>query len=303
MSEEIEEIKPGVEPMLSRLDLILPIIEEIMKGNKKLSYSSLSAFIDSPKDFSDYVLRQRIETPAMIYGSMVHCLVLEPGDFLYRYYPLDDSDICEQIGGAKPRSTKAYKLWKAEQGFLAGDKIIVSSADYAHAKVVAYNVRTNRASSRILQACPRHEMGVEWEYLNFFFRGFIDLDGENDTADLKTMPDANRDVVDREIKRRRLYLQQCGYRLGLKAKAEIEGKTWKKKDHHIIAVDKLGGISVHTIHEPLMEYGMEEMEHYVKKFNYCYTIEGWDQSQDFYGHPWSGRFVCEKSGYMLNAEF
>lgn len=303
MAEEIEDIKPGVEPMLTRLDIMRPIIEEIMRGNKKLSYSSLSAFIDSPKDFSDYCLRQRVETAAMIYGSMVHCLVLEPSQFEARYFVIEDRDICEQIGGAKPRAANKYKAWKADQMAFAGGRIIVLPQDYAHARVVAYNVRTNRASAKIMQACPRREMGVEWEFLNFGFRGFIDLDGDNDTADLKTMPDANREVVDREIKRRRLYLQQCGYRLGLKAKAAIEGIPWKAKAHHIIAVDKLGGTSVHTIDEKLMAYGMEEMTHYVKKFNYAYVTEAWDDSQNFYGHPWTGRFVCEPSGYQLNREF
>lgn len=303
MISEIEDIKEGVEPMLSRLDLMKPIVEDIILGRKKLSYSALSCFIDSPKDFSDYKLKERVETPAMVYGSMVHCLVLEPGDFLKRYFPLDDADICDQIGGAKPRATKKYKEWKFGQSELANGRIIVSPNEYAHAKTVAYNVRTNRASANLLRLCPHREQGVEWEYLGLFWHGFIDMYGDDDINDLKTMPNANREVVDREIKKRRLYLQHCLYRMGDKARCEVLGIPWKKKRHHVTAVDKLGGVSVHEMAEPLMDYGMEELEFYTKRFCYAYTIEAWDQSQDFYGHPFTGRFVCEKSGYQLNAEF
>jgi hypothetical protein len=139
--------------------------------------------------------------------------------------------------------------------------------------------------------------------LNFWWRGFIDLEGDDDIADLKTMPDANRKKVDREIKSRKLYLQSVMYGMGAKAKAELEGRPWKPKNHHIIAVDKLGGISCHTFDKRILEYGMQELEFYVKKFNYAVLTEAWDSSQDFYSDRWDGTFVCEKSGAMFDAEF
>jgi hypothetical protein len=312
MSEAIDEVKEGVEPRITRLDLMRPIVEDIVLGRRKLSYSAISNFIDSPKDFSDYKLRAKVETPAMIYGSMVHVLVLEPKEFESRYYTIDDSDIVEALraeGSKNPRATNKYKEWLsfAEEG--ANGRIIVAPKDYAHAKVVAYNVRTNRASARLLAACPLREQKVEWQFLNFGWQGVIDMEGETDIADLKTMPDANREKVDREIKRRRLYLQAVMYGMGSMSRDLKPGEILEylvandKKKKHVIAVDKLGGISVHTMHNRLLEYGLEELTHYTKLFNYCYTIEGWDMSQDFYGHPWNGAFVCEKSGYMLNAEF
>lgn len=314
MSNEAEEIKEGVEPMLTRLDLMKPIVENIFRGEGQMSYTSLSNFIDSPKDFSDYKLKAKEQTPAMIYGSMVHCLVLEPKAFEDRYYAIDDTEIFEKLiekGAKKPRAMAAYKEWLFEAQQKADGRMIVKPQDYNNAKIVGYNVRTNRASARLLAACPLREQGVEWNFLNLTWRGFIDMEGETDTADLKTMPDANRDYVDREIKRRRLYLQAVMYGMGsmssglTKEARELLEYLVKndKKKKHIIAVDKVGGISVHEIHHRLLEYGMEEYAHYVKQFNRAYIEEAWDQSQDFYGHPWTGRFVCEKAGYMLNAEF
>jgi hypothetical protein len=301
--EAIEEVKEGIEPMLTRVELMAPIIKGLMDGSVMLSYTALSNFIDSPKDFADYKLQKKEPTKAMIFGSMMHCLVLEPGDFLNRYYPLDDEMICAEIGGAKPRATKKYKEWKALQQEIANGKTIVSPQDYIHAKVIAQNIIHNRAAARIMRLCPRKEQPIEWEYLNFWFRGFIDLEGDEDIADLKKMPDANRKKVDREIKARKLYLQAVMYALGSKAKAEKEGRPWKPKNHHIIAVDTLGGVCVYTFDKRLLEYGMQEYEHYVKKFNYAILTEAWDQSQDFYSERWDGTFICEKSGYMFDSEF
>lgn len=293
MSEEIEEIKEGVEPRLSRLDQMRPIVEALMDGTKRLSYSSLSAFVDSPKDYADYCLAKKEPTPAMIYGSLLHCLILEPDQFEKRYFTLDDSDICEQIGGAKPRATKKYKEWKFDQVSLAGGRIVVSPADWIHAKIVAANVRSDRAAAPIMKRCPSHETPIEYEFLNFSYKGFIDGMGDTDIFDIKSMPDANREKVKREIWARKLYLQAAMYLHG----------TGKKRNYHIIAVDKLGGVCCYTLSDRLIEFGMEEWDYFAKRFNYAVVSEAWDQSQSFYADRWDGTFECEKAGWMLNAEF
>ena len=44
-------------------------------------------------------------------GSAFHCMVLEPEEFSNRYFVVNDEEICDEIGGKKPRMTKKYKEW------------------------------------------------------------------------------------------------------------------------------------------------------------------------------------------------
>jgi hypothetical protein len=303
--ETAEELKPGVEPMPSRVDLMIPIIKKIMSGEMRLSYTALSNFMDSPKDFADYKLQKKEPTPAMIYGGMLHCLILEPGKFDERYFAFDDSDKVEELrqGGSKnPRATKAYKEWRFIACGQAGDRTIVSPKEHAHAKIVALNVIHNRASARIMRACPKRETPIDWEWFNFFFHGVIDLLGDEDMADVKSMPDAQQDKVQREIWYRKLYLQAVIYLTGLKIIEELAGLPWKQRKYHIIAVDKLGGISVHTLNERLLKHGIQEMEYYMKRFNYAILTEAWDQSYDFWSDQWTGLFMCDKAGWMYDKD-
>ena len=260
------------------------IMQKLMAHESHLSYSSLSAFGESPKDFIDYKLRKAEPTDSMAYGSMLHCLILEPGDFENRYLALDDSEICDEIGGAKPRATKSYKEWYAIQEAGLNGRIMVSPVEYRHAKAVAGNVRYNRASRAILEMCPRRELPIEWEYQNFLFKGFIDLDGDSAIADIKSCADASPKKFQRDIVNMDYHLQAAMYVRG----------CGKPKDFYHIAVDKKGGVSVHLMDKYLLEAGMERYENLIQRFNECILCDGWDQSYDFWSPRIDGLFKADK---------
>lgn len=274
---------------LNRLDKVETIVNRLMSHEDHLSYSSLSAFRECPKDFINYKLGDKEETDAMRYGAMLHCLVLEPQDFENRYYILDDATICIQIGGAKPRATNAYKEWKAGIIEEASGKIIVEPGEYQTAKITADNIHYNRASRKILDICPQREKPVEWEYMNFRFKGYKDGEGERAIFDLKVMPDANPEKVDREIVNRWLYVQAAMY---------IYGTGEGAKDYYIIAVDKKSGICVKQLHKNLIEQGMDEYDKLIKQFNHCILTDAWDQSYDFWSERYDGIHVCEKPAWL-----
>jgi hypothetical protein len=270
------------------LDRVEQIIARLMNHEDHLSYSSLSAFRESPKDFINYKMGIKEETDAMLYGAMLHCLVLEPEEFDTRYHVLDDQDICNQIGGAKPRATKAYKEWKDVAMQEAAGKVIVETNDYLMAKITAENIFHNRAARKVLNLAPMREVPVKWEYLNFKFKGYKDGEGENCIFDLKVMPSANPRKVDREIIDRWLYVQAAMYCYG----------SGGYKPYYIIAVDKKNGVCVKQLHQKLVEQGMEEYDQILKQFNHCILTDAWDQSYDFYAERGDGIHVCEKPNWL-----
>lgn len=269
------------------------IIDSLMSHEGHLSYSSLCAFMDTPEKFVDYKMGQKEETDAMLYGAMLHCLVLEPEDFNNRYFVLEDEEICNSIGGAKPRATKQYKEWRETEFGRASGKVIVEPNDFMAAKIAAGAVLNNRASRKVLNLCPGREIGVEWEYLNFKFKGFKDGEGNTAMFDLKSMPDATPKKVQREIVDRGLHIQAAMYTYG----NTHNGGDYK--DYYIIAVDKKKGVSVHKLPQKLIEIGMDEYDNIMKKFNECILSDSFEQSHDFWSPRYDGIFDMEVPKWLF----
>lgn len=277
---------------ITRDDRIEKLIQLLMNGETHLSYSSLKNFASSPKEFIEYRLREKKQTDAMLYGSMLHCLVLQPEDFFNRYHTIDDTDIVNELiagGAANARATKKYKEWYIIEAAKGAGKEVVDPQEYKHAKIVADNVIHNRASRKVLQMMSRRETGIEWSYKNFKFKGFIDADDSKIVmADLKSIPDADPKKAYWEIINNYHYLQAAMYIYGMAQNGvEIE-------DYYIIAVDKLGGVSVHELDHNLLEYGMKEYERLLDAFNTCILTDSWEQSHDFWSKRRDGLFVADK---------
>ncbi|MGN6417758.1 MAG: PD-(D/E)XK nuclease-like domain-containing protein [Pseudobacter sp.] len=272
----------------NRQQQIDAIVSALMSHDMHLSYSSLSAFKRSPVEFIDYKLGVRDTTDSMEYGSMLHCLVLEPDDFRNRYHTIDDREVITEIGGEKPRATKKYKQWYSDQVAAVGNKKIVDTNDYITAEITARNIRTNRASQKVLDLAWLREKPIEWEFKNFKFKGFIDGDGHTAIFDLKTCADATPNKFQRDIISRGYYLQAAMY-------LYAEGKM---KDYYIIAADKKNGVSVHKLEPKLIELGMIEYDNILNRFNHCILTDGFDQSYDFWSDRVDGIYNAERPGYL-----
>lgn len=264
------------------------LIHDLMSGQKALSYSALKAFKSSPLDFVQYALRERIQTDAMIFGSMVHCLVLEPQEFDKRYFVLDDTEKCNSIGGAKPRATNDYKAWKQSQLQINAGKELVELKAFQNAQIIATNVKTNMASAIVLSKSPLREQKIDWVFNNFKFHGIIDGLGDNVVFDLKTCADADPKKFQREIISLSYYLQAAMYLIGI----------GEMRPYYIIAVDKKGGVSVHKIANDLMQHGLKEYEKLLELFNKCMLKENFDMSYDFYSEFSTGHFMVDKPAYL-----
>lgn len=108
------------------------LIERTGKGY--VSYSALKYAADNSKqqDMKLFELYMRgllkKDSPALTFGSLYDCMLLEPENVNERFYVLDDTEICLEIGGKNPRATKKYKEWKASQE--NDSREIVSETDW-----------------------------------------------------------------------------------------------------------------------------------------------------------------------------
>jgi hypothetical protein len=112
---------------------------------------------------------------------------------------------------------------------------------------------------------------------------------------LKSMADAEKRKAQRTITDKGIYIQAAMYQHGL-------GVT-RPKQHFIIAVDKMSGVSVHELHPRLLARGMEDYMSLVDYFNVCIIQEDFEKSFDFWAmyreKRWTGIFEAELPGYMI----
>lgn len=295
MSDETTDIIPVEDIQISDSAVVNKILSRILRKESNLSYSALSAFMEGPREFIKYKLRQREQTEAMQYGAMVHCLTLEPEDFYNRYFVLDDEEKKKEIGGAKPTATKAYKDWVLEMKVNAGSKEMVSAANHKMASQIAMDVRFNEASARILSLCPNREQEMEYDFGNYKWRGFKDGSGKDAIFDLKTCQDANPDKFLYDIYKMGYYIQGFMYLLG---DSIIDGEPRMsdfRKDYYIIAVDKKAGISCHQLKPNYIERGRKEFEFYVNKFSECILTDGFDKSYEFFAQRYDGIYDADRT--------
>jgi len=280
----------------TRLEFIERLVEQLLANESFMSYSSLKQFKDSPKAFIDYKMKAMDQTPAMQFGTMVHCLVLEPDEFDSRYMALDDAEIVAQIGGARPTATKTYKEWKSEQqqtADAAGLEIVEAEA-YRKAQSIALNIRHNRSARKVLKMADKREQRIEWKYMNFLFRGIIDGAGDNCIFDLKTCADAEPRKFQRDIVNMGYHIQAALYLKGI----------GRNVPYYIIAADQKGGVSVHQIEESLLVHGLEEVDKLMSFFNdACLQVKSgkpeiFNESFEFWADRFDGIYKMEKPAYL-----
>lgn len=263
---------------MERQEQIQRLIEGLIRKETHLSYSSLSAFAESPKHFIEHKLRERTQTPSMFYGNVVHTLILEPEMFDSRYAVMPECD----------RRTKAGKEMYAQFEADNEGKAIITQDILEDAQRAQMSVKTNFPANSIISKCPQKEVSVEWEYENFKFMGRLDMKGERIAGDLKTCADASPRKFQRDIIAMDYHLQAAMY---LKGIGEII-------PYYIVAVDKAGGVSVHLLEKALIEVGFERYKILMEKLNTCILLDGWSKSYDFYSERYDGVFMCDKPAYL-----
>lgn len=249
------------------------IVDKIMSGEKSLSYSALSSFLDSPRHFKKYKTDQET-TKAMIEGIRFHMACLEPDKFKEEYWVLDDSEIIDELldGGAKnPRVSKKYKEWLAEEmiGKEEGRKLDLEEFEMYMSMSEA--IRTNSATKDLINNLETTEKRFKYEHDGYVVSGSIDGYHPSYLIDLKKVADASYEKIKWDIRRKNYHMQAGLYCAAVNVPV-----------YYLIYVDKDCNITVVNLLEQTIEEGFNRFEFALAKFNECAETDAWDSSYEFY---------------------
>ena len=268
-----------------RANFIKNLIKDIKSGSSKLSYSALSKFKRSPNAFINYKMKAFETTDSMLLGKLVHAMVLEPDTVEDQFFT--DSDKVEEIGGASPRATKAYKEWKALRVELYPDRSLVSNDMYKLAERMANAVLSNRAAKHVLGLIQQTEHKIEWDFDGLKFISFLDGLGEV-VIDLKICADAEPRKFQRDIIYQNYHLQAGVYTTAV---GEV-------LPYYIIAVDRECEVSVHHLMEDLVLKGVSIFENLIKEFKSCLESGNFNESFEYRSYTEEGVYKMDVPPYL-----
>jgi len=262
-------------------------------SNKEiLSRSDLQNISVCPAYFK-YMLDNPMEkTPALLFGSAFHKLVLEPDKFLESYA------IAMQFDRRTKEGKEAYAKFQEENK----GKEIVSLPDFETMQQMAHSISENKCSTNILKDTLKESSIYFTERntdLDFKCRpdAYKIIDREDDKkiicVDLKTCANADLDTIQRETYKRGYDLQAYVYRTGLSALYNV-----REEDISFIFVfiEKSAPYLVHNVccSESVFESGKNKFIKYANIYKDCKETNNW------YGYAEDTMEDLDIPDYLLN---
>ena len=190
--------------------------EQEYRDHPAVSRSELWGLRESPEKFKYHREHPDEPTPALIFGQLVHKLVLQAETFREDFAVAPDAD----------RRTKAGKeAWEAFQADLAAGQTVVSRADFAKAAEMAQAVASHPLAARLLglEGRGKHETPHFWtdpdtgEECKCRTDAETVIDGQLWVVDYKTTADASTEGFQREAHKYGYDFQAAMYSEGVEA--------------------------------------------------------------------------------------
>ena len=229
---------------------------------RPLSYSSLKEFAKSPRHYLDYLNRKKETTPAMLFGSMVHCLLLEPEKF--------EKDFA--VMGSVDRRTKDGKEAYAKFVEETAGREVVMQNDYNDAKALADNVLSNPKIKQYIDNCHQREHEFRVGMWGLPIRGFFDGVADDYILEIKTTQDATPDTLIKDFYNRQYHLQAGIYNL-------VSSKPIK---YLIIETKAPYDSYIANTSTDYIEKGQKLLSSVLEKFDKCMNENAWDKGYEYH---------------------
>lgn len=250
------------------------LIQQIESGDFYTSFSAKKAFAVSPDNYIRYKLKTKEPTPAMNFGSALHCAVLQPDLFPEKYGWIDYEQKPNPAADFRNSENKAWKAEK-ESELIASGKKVISIADYEKLTEMQEALYRNRQSGKLLMSLTETEKELDFKAFGFKWRGI--MDGKSDETkiilDLKKVTDANPERQKFAYFYELYHAQLAIYR----AAAGLDDYRCFN-----IFIDDNMQVGVLEYSEATLQKGLKHLKYLCTEFKRCIFEEAWDESFDFF---------------------
>lgn len=260
------------------------VIDKLQSGEMVLSFSAIKAFAHSPAHFMAYKIGQRVETPAMKKGTMIHCAILEPDELEKRYSILKKEDLPNPDSDFRNNENKKFKEMFEAKCQNEGKEIITPGEWdnlIAH-RDLAYG---NEAIAPYLNGLVKKEDFATWEFGGFNWRGVRDGIGKSYVLDLKTVADADPSRTKWLCEQEKYHWQQFLYK-----QAPDVSPFYTSFN---LLVDGNMGISLHEITWSKLAKAESELLRMLDKFKLCIDQNLWHMNYEFWAESNKGYFQID----------
>lgn len=237
-----------------------------------LSFSSLTAFAQSPRAFIYYKTRQRVTTPAMRMGTLAHRYILEPDEF---------TSTCVVYDGQ--RRGKDWTQFAENHA----EKDILTTSEMAVLRGMLRSIQSHFPALAKLSECSQREIPLTWSKNGLDHRGIIDAFGAGICLDLKMTVDVSERALTRVIYDRRYYMQCAMYAEALKSHG------YQVDQSYILAVQSAAPHHVSLCRIP---------DHYLARGHdeWCRLLElfhDWNGETEAHRHGRDGEIIIDAPAY------
>lgn len=245
------------------------LIGKLQQQSIDLSYSWAKEMLKSPSHFINHKLREREpQTEAMIFGSLVDCLITEPDNLKTNFVVVDkipsteaQKTFCNEIikGALLAEAFNiAYKRGNADDLYndfkpyinaIINKQSTITTELLNEAENIAKILTEDKSISLMLDSANSFQTKSVVKYEGWNIKRFTDVQGVGVTIDLKLMSKLNPTYIDKEIFTMDYDLQSAIY-------------TLDNKDNFFnICYDRKGNSLIAEYDDSVFRYGREKLDY------------------------------------------